>query len=95
MKKLPFFLATSSIGIANSQEIQLIHEANKNEKENTIFEPYSPYRVLQDALFKKQIYLRSFEKKSSKLFAAEKLKNSWQTKIQEFIMGKKKSFLFK
>jgi len=94
MKKLPFFLATLSIGIANSQEVQLIHRTNNHEKESTIFEPYSPYRVLQDALFKKQIYLRSLEKKSSKLFAAEKLKNSWQTKIQEFITGKKEVVSF-
>jgi len=94
MKKLPFLLATLSIGIANSQEIQLIHDTPKNEKENSIFEPYSPYRVLQDALFKKQIYLRSLEKKSSKIFAAEKAKNSWQTKVQELLTGKKELISF-
>ena len=94
MKKIFSLLAALSLSSAISQEVQLVHSLSKKEAPAHLFDPSSPYRILQDALWKKQISLRCIEKDNSPLYFSEKRKNSLPIKLQEYFTGKSSSIVF-
>jgi hypothetical protein len=74
-----------------AQEVQLVHDFTTRDHPEEIFDPASPYRILQDALYKNHIQLRCLNKQSSPLYAVKEEKSTWKKKIQDFFMEEEKT----
>ena len=74
-----------------TQEVQLVHDFIQGDHPEEIFDPVSPYRILQDALYKKHIQLRCLDKQRSPLYAVKEEKSYWKKKLEEFFLEEKKT----
>ena len=95
MKKLFLSLSLILSFKGYSEELQLIHDMHANGKTAQIFDAGSPYRILQDALYKNKINLRCLQKSTSALYQTQDAdENSWKGKLVNFLFGKQKNFQF-
>lgn len=78
---------------ASEKEVLLVHNFTAEQSEE-IFNPGSPYRILQDAVRKNHIQLHCLKKDQSPLYTAKEKKHTWQKKLQDFLIGKEQSVAF-
>lgn len=94
MKRLTLLLGCLFSLSCYAQEVLLVHDFTDQKHPEELFDPSSPYRLLQEALYKNHIQLSCLQKETSPLYATKEQKHSWQKKMQEFFVGEETSLSF-
>ncbi len=95
MKKIYSLVAAVLYASCFSQEVMLTHNFfSKEENPEKIFESPSPYKALQEVLFKNKICISCLQKENSFLFKKENPMNALQEKIFNFLSSSEKFVAF-